>query len=83
MDYSIISKILNIPFVAEIRDLWPQVLIDQAGISEDKLLVRILKLMEYSIYKNANHVIVLANGSQKYVREKGVEMFLGCQMDLI
>ncbi len=67
----IISKILNIPFVAEIRDLWPQVLIDQAGISEDKFLVRILKLMEYSIYKNANHVIVLANGSQKYVREKG------------
>ena len=67
----LISKILNIPFVVEIRDLWPQVLIDQAGISEEKFLIRILKFMEYSIYKNALHLIVLAKGSQKYVCERG------------
>ncbi len=69
----IICRILNIPFVVEIRDLWPQALIDQAGISEEKLLVKILKWMEGSIYKFAAEVIVLAKGSQEYVRKRGAK----------
>ena len=67
----IISRILNIPFLVEIRDLWPQVLIDQAGISEEKLSVKILKWMESQIYKHSFHVIVLAKGAQKYVSKRG------------
>ena len=56
----IIAKILRKPFVVEIRDLWPQVLIEQGGMKKTNLMIKILLIIERFIYKNSNHVTVLA-----------------------
>ena len=55
----------------EVRDLWPQVLIDQGGKSPDNLMVRLLSWMERKLYANAHTVVVLAKGAESYVRERG------------
>ena len=40
----VIAKLIKKPFVVEIRDLWPQVLIEQGGKSENNLLVKLYYL---------------------------------------
>jgi glycosyltransferase involved in cell wall biosynthesis len=66
-----IARLSGLPFVLEVRDLWPQVLIDQGGKSPDNPMVRLLGWMERQLYSNAHMVVVLAQGSESYVRERG------------
>ena len=54
----------------EVRDLWPQVLIDQGG------KVRTAQWCVYSLdgtqlYRHASTVVVLAKGAEPFVRERG------------
>jgi len=66
-----IARLLGCPFVVEIRDLWPQVLIDQGGKRPDSPMVRLLAAMERQVYAGAHTVVVLAEGAQAYVRQRG------------
>lgn len=66
-----IARALGVPFVLEIRDLWPQVLIDQGGKSPRSAMVRLLAWMERQLYSGAHTVVVLAKGAETYVKERG------------
>ena len=66
-----IARLSGIPFVLEVRDLWPQVLIDQGGKSTRSPMVRLLSWMERQLYRQASTVVVLAKGAESYVRERG------------
>ena len=68
-----IARLTGIPFVLEVRDLWPQVLIDQGGKSPKSSMVRLLAWMERQLYRNASSVVVLAKGAETYVRERGAK----------
>ncbi len=68
----IFSKILKKPFILEVRDLWPQVLIDQSK-SKNSFLIKLLTKMEIKLYQEADHVIVLANGCINYVKDRGAK----------
>lgn len=67
----------NIPFVFEVRDLWPEVPI-QMGAFTNPILVWSTRLLEKTIYKNAAHVIALSPGMQdgvvKYIPKKRTSM---------
>ena len=69
----IIAKVFKIPFILEVRDLWPQVLIDLGGHDPKSILIRILSLIECLLYREAESVIVLAKGSENYVKAKGAK----------
>ena len=66
-----IARLSGIPFVLEVRDLWPQVLIDQGGKSPHSPMVRLLAWMERQVYRHASTVVVLAKGAEPFVRERG------------
>jgi glycosyltransferase involved in cell wall biosynthesis len=66
-----IARLTGIPFVLEVRDLWPQVLIDQGGKSPTSPMVRLLAWMERLLYRHASTVVVLAIGAEPFVRERG------------
>jgi glycosyltransferase involved in cell wall biosynthesis len=66
-----IARLTGIPFVLEVRDLWPQVLIDQGGKSPSSAMVRLLAWMECLLYQHASNVVVLAKGAEPFVRERG------------
>ena len=68
-----IALLTGIPFVLEVRDLWPQVLIDQGGKSPKSSMVRLLARMERQLYRNASSVVVLAKGAETYVRKRGAK----------
>ena len=68
-----IARLLRIPFVLEVRDLWPQVLIDQGGKSRGSPLVLLLAWMESLLYRHASTVVVLAKGAEPFVRQRGAK----------
>ena len=68
-----IARLCRIPFVLEVRDLWPQVLIDQGGKHPSSPMVRLLAAMERQLYRQARLVVVLAKGAEDYVRQRGAQ----------
>lgn len=70
----IIAKVFRLKFILEIRDLWPQVLIDLGGKAINSFSVRTLRLIESYLYKVSDLVVVLAKGSENYVKERGAKL---------
>lgn len=56
----------GIPFVFEVRDLWPEVPI-QMGAFKNPLIIKLLKGFERKIYRNAKYVVALSPGMQEGV----------------
>lgn len=67
----------DIPYVFEVRDLWPEVPIQMGAIS-NPLMARISRFFEKVIYKNSRHVIALSPGMQNgvthYIPEEQTSM---------
>lgn len=60
-------------FLAEIRDLWPQVAVDMGILRETSAVTRILRLIERFIYKKAEKIIILLPAAGKYIESFGVD----------
>ena len=68
----ILSKIKGIPFVFEIRDLWPESAID-TGVLKNKFIIKISLYFEKIIYKKASLIVVLTPAfKQKLIEIKNV-----------
>lgn len=63
------KKKLAIPFLFEVRDLWPDAPI-QVGVIQNPVLKKILYNLESKIYRHAFKVIALSPGIANSVREK-------------
>lgn len=68
-----IAKRYNARFIAEIRDIWPQTLIDMEGLKKNGIIAKILFAIENFIYKKAEKIITLLPNSIEYFVSKGVE----------
>ncbi|MGL4503809.1 MAG: glycosyltransferase family 4 protein [Planktothrix sp.] len=67
----VLAKIHGSYFYFEVRDLWPQVLIELGGKSPESILVRGLAWIEQLLYQKSDRVIVLASGAVDYVQKRG------------
>lgn len=68
----IIAFAKRVPFVMEVRDLWPQVLVDMGGWNAGSLVVRLLTKIEEFLYARATAVVVLSEGSRVNLLGRGV-----------
>jgi glycosyltransferase involved in cell wall biosynthesis len=64
----IISRIKRIPFVFEVRDLWPESAID-TGVLTNKLIIKMAYWFENFIYKNAKLINVLTPAFYKTLKD--------------
>jgi glycosyltransferase involved in cell wall biosynthesis len=84
-----LASLHRIPFVLEVRDLWPQSLVDLGRISKYHPFIILLAWLERYLYKKAAGIIVLLPGAAEYIenlgikREKIVWMPNGIDMDLL
>ena len=63
----------RVPFVLEVRDLWPQSLVDLANVSARHPVVRGLEKMERYLYRRAARIISLLPGAVDHMVEKGAD----------
>ncbi len=68
----ILAKLKGSKFYLEVRDLWPQVLIDMEVAAEKSLSVVLLRWIEALLYQSADKIIVLSGGAGKYIADRGI-----------
>ncbi|KGR76194.1 glycosyltransferase family 4 protein [Ureibacillus manganicus] len=77
-----IAKKLGIPCVCEIRDLWPESIVDYGLISEKNLFTKLMFMGEKWIYKTCDRLIFTMEGGRDYIIEKGWNKENGGPVDL-
>ena len=65
------AKKHHIPCLCEIRDLWPETLVELGYLSEKKLLTRLMYRGEHSIYRKSQGVIFTMPGGKDYIKDRG------------
>lgn len=66
-----LAKHFNVPHVFEVRDLWPQALIN-LGVLKNPLVIAWMRHLERKIYKASSHVVALSPGMKDGVVSSGV-----------
>ena len=66
-----LSRHFDVPFVFEVRDLWPDALVN-VGALKNPLAIGWLKHMAKKIYAGADHIIALSPGMKEGIVRSGV-----------
>jgi len=67
----IISKLKNIPFIFEVRDLWPESII-QLGQLKNKVIIKILEWIELKLYQKSVRIISVTDSYVNFIHKKGI-----------
>jgi glycosyltransferase involved in cell wall biosynthesis len=63
----VLKWLKRVPFVFEVRDQWPESVIE-VGILHNKLLIKILLWLEKIIYKNASAIVAVSGGMAESIQ---------------
>ncbi len=66
-----LARRYGVPFVLEIRDLWPQTLIELGGYSPRHPFMWLLARIERYLYRHADQIITLLPGAAAYIAQQG------------
>ena len=64
-----LARRYQIPFVMEVRDLWPQTFIDLGAFSPRHLAMRALAWLERHLYRRASRIVTLMPLAQGYIEQ--------------
>lgn len=65
-----ICKVRGIPFVFEVRDLWPESAV-QMGLLKNKLLINVMSWMERQLYNHSAKIVALTKGIRDDICSRG------------
>ncbi|QQS44832.1 MAG: glycosyltransferase family 4 protein [Acidobacteriota bacterium] len=68
----LLSLLKRVPFVFEVRDIWPQSAIE-LGVLRNRLVIRVLEAIEMHLYRRAALIVIVAESTREYLIEKGVD----------
>ena len=66
----IVYKVTKVPFIFDMRALWPEELITSSRINRNSFLHKIIILIERLCLRDASTVVTLTNASVKYLNKK-------------
>jgi glycosyltransferase involved in cell wall biosynthesis len=65
-----VARKFKLPCVSEVRDLWPESIVEYNGISRRNILIIMLYVLERHIYRRSSTIIFTMEGMYDYIREK-------------
>ncbi len=68
---SFLSKIRRAAFVFDVRDLWPESLVDLSSVRQGSLLERLMGAIVGCIYRDADAVVVTSDATRDSLLERG------------
>lgn len=69
---AILARRHRVPFLFEVRDLWPQTLIDMGRLRERSLMTWLLRRLERWLYQRATRIVVLLPRAIDYIAPLGI-----------
>lgn len=67
----LISGLYHVPFVMEVRDLWPESIV-AVGAMDRNVIIRALERLEHLLYRRAARIVVVTDAFKRTIREKGI-----------
>lgn len=67
-----LAKKANAKFVFEVRDIWPQTLVDLGALKENSIVTKVFKYIESFLYKKADLIISLLPNADEHIVKYGV-----------
>ncbi|MBD9400646.1 glycosyltransferase family 4 protein [Comamonas sp. CMM02] len=69
---ALLARRFKVPFVFEVRDLWPQTLVDMGRLRDDAFVTKVLRKLEVWLYRRAARTIVLLPQAWQYIVPLGI-----------
>lgn len=67
-----VSRLRRLPFILEIRDIWPESIVAVGALGSPRLL-RLLEHWERSMYRAATRIVTVGEGYQQQLEARGVD----------
>lgn len=67
----VVSTLRGIPFVLEIRDIWPAAF-TVVEVIRNRLVFRVLEWLEVTMYRSARHIVTVGPGYRRELLKRGV-----------
>lgn len=67
-----VARHFRVPFVMEVRDLWPQTIIDMGELGEGNPMIKALQALERFLYRRAERVITVLPSAHEYITACGI-----------
>ena len=68
----LVSKLRRVPFILEIRDLWPES-IAAVGAIRSRLVIGLLAKLELAMYRAARRIVTVGEGYRQRLLERGAD----------
>ncbi|NCA86673.1 MAG: glycosyltransferase WbuB [Clostridia bacterium] len=69
---ALLAKRFGVPFIFEVRDLWPQTLIDMGKLKPEGSVTRLFRALERWLYRRADRIVVLLPKAADYIIPLGI-----------
>lgn len=67
------AKIKKVPFIFEVRDLWPESFVQSGWLTEKDLYVRLMARLEAYCYKHAQKILLVSKAFETRLIERGLD----------
>lgn len=71
----LVARLKGVPFVFEVRDLWPAFAI-AVGVLNNSVIIRLSQWLEKFLYRHADSVVVNSPGYSEHVRQRGARQVI-------
>lgn len=68
----VLARRKNVPFVLEIRDLWPESIV-AVGAMRRNFVIRVLEWLEKKLYQSADHIVTVGEDYRQGLLDRGVD----------
>lgn len=69
-----LARRFSVPFVFEVRDLWPQTLIDLGRLKQGSVMAKVMGKIELWLYRRADRIVVLLPHAGDYIEPFGIDL---------
>ncbi|HWE28695.1 MAG TPA: glycosyltransferase family 4 protein, partial [Polyangia bacterium] len=67
-----LSTVKGVPFVFDVRDLWPRSIVEVGAMRAESPIVKALELLERSLYRRAHHIVVVTHSFVDEIAAHGI-----------
>jgi glycosyltransferase involved in cell wall biosynthesis len=68
----LVRRFRRIPFILEIRDIWPESITTVGAMKHRNPVIRLLESMEQQMYRAASHIVTVGEGYKQRLMERNV-----------
>lgn len=64
-----LARVMRVPFVLEIRDLWPETMIAVDAMDSESAVIRGLRRVAAFLYRRSDHIVTVGEGYRRSIHE--------------